>query len=117
MDKCSNVKHIEFKPCVSTLEDCMDACIKDAGRVFRFSIDIKNVKCRSYIVVGVLIFEDRILKDIKVRELYTGDMSPSGVNNINTGNFYYVFPEDNMNRRRRFTVQTIVQYDRSKRVD
>lgn len=117
MDECSNVKHIEFPPCVGAIDDCMDACIKDLGRVFRFNIDIKNIRCRSHIIVGVLIFENRILKDIKVRELYTGDETSDGFNNINTGNFYYVFPEDNLNRRRRFTVQTIVQYDRSRRED
>lgn len=104
----NNEKDTTFAFCEICKTDELSVDLKCLGRVLRLNVTINNVCPNKNVVVGILIFEDDKLKAVKVKEVNTCGLTACSP--VKAGQFCFVFKEEDLCRRRTFTVKAIAHY-------
>ena len=91
-----NSEKITFEQCEVVAKKNLKTYISDTGRLLIVNVKLCNVLPNKTIAVGILVFQDGVLKGFKARKVYTGEKSKMIFKNINGGMFTFVLPDENI---------------------
>lgn len=105
-----NSEKISFEQCEVIAKKNIKTYISDTGRLLIVNVRLCNVVPNKAIAVGILVFQDGILKGFKARKVYTEQGSNIRLKNISAGKFLFVLPDENLCDTSDIEVKIITHY-------
>ena len=126
-DTCCT-KEITLPKCCDSISEEICLPMADTGKVLTINFTLKHVLAKKKISVGIFVFEGKVLKGMNVRTLNTSRYDDCGENedsecskyltyknqskykDINSGNFYFVFPGENECETEKLNIKIVSHY-------
>lgn len=112
---CEKQQDVTFNPC----EDIKDFTIENVrlkceGRLLKVRVNLDRVCRGKKIILGILVCENIegtfFIKGFRVCEIMVPGPANRCVDNVNVGDFCFIFPEQNLCCTRRFRVHVVAHY-------
>ncbi|SCJ73456.1 Uncharacterised protein [uncultured Clostridium sp.] len=103
-------EEIKFEKCKFISEKNITTYLSDTGRLLIVNVRLCKVLSDKVIAVGVLVFEDGMLKGFKARKVYSGQACKSLFKNVGVGKFVFVIPDDDICSTKKVKVKIIAHY-------
>ena len=121
-------KEITLPKCCDLISEEICLPVADTGKILAINLTLKHVLANKKISIGIFVFEGKVLKGLNVRTLNTGGYDDCGekedsecfqyltyknqckYKDINSGNFYFVFPGENECENEKLSIKIVSHY-------